>query len=1173
MWDEDFSAITRRFEDLRQKGIPDLRTYMAEHPDFVDAMIALVVVRDVNRASLRLCDAQTKDQMLSSLHRVFLPETRIVFREKLLAIWEGRRSFQAETVLQTLNGQSRHVALIMDLPEDDPTLANVLVTLMDLTPRREAEALMRSSDERQKRAVEAGKVGLWEWDIKRNIVTWSDHIYTLHGLQPGTFSGTVEAFAELVEPQDRDHVSESLKTALAGGADYNAEFRPVRPDGQLKWLATTGRVTFDAHGQPAWMHGAVLDRTEQKKVEQAQRETERQLMLLVEASGALLASPHLHEVLRTIVELGQRFVSADAYSVWRRQGKDDVWNIASSAGLSEEFSRTSVRRANTDLPPLNSPLIIEDVAAEPMLADRHEALIREGVRSMLVIPLNVHDQASGTVVFYWRTAHRFTDTEIRIASTLGNLAASALGNAELYERQIELRAEAESSERRASFLAQAGALLASSLDYEATLKSVAKLAVPTFADWSSVDLATRGGDIKRVAVAHSDPEKVRFAYEYARRYPPREDDTGRIAFRTGQSILLEEITDELLVSRIADPEKLSLIRELGLRSAIIAPMVVNGKSLGGISFVVAESGRQYTAADLQTAEELARRAATAIEHAGLYRDVRNSEERYRSLVSATTSIVWTIDSEGAFVEPQSSWEAYTGQSWEEHKGFGWANALHPEDRERVLAGWFRCRDEQKTYDVEGRVWHAPSGEYRYFVARPAPVRNEDGSIREWVGTVTDIHERHVAEEQRHQAERDRNTLLVREQEARRTAELLNRVGPILSVELDPEKLAQKITNLATELAGAELGALFQGRSDEESFLPYTVAGAPYEAFSNVPIFDSMSKGQGIIRSDDIWNDVRYQHQVGADGVRAGELAIRSYLAVPVISRSGAVLGGLVFGHTAVGVFGPQASELVHGLAAQAAIALDNARLFDDSQRTQEALRRSNQELRRANEDLNQFAYSASHDLREPLRMVSLYSQLLKKKYGSKLDDQADRYLNFAVDGAQRMETLVSDILAYTQAASPVTEDLVAVDANVVLEKAISNLRGVIEQSGADLKHSKLPMIRVHEVHLLQLFQNVVSNAIKYRSESTPEIRITATWQDNGWLLSVSDNGIGVEPEYKEQIFGLFKRLHPAAEYAGTGLGLAICQRIVERYHGRIWVESEPGRGSTFFFTLPGTESG
>jgi PAS domain S-box-containing protein len=231
-------------------------------------------------------------------------------------------------------------------------------------------------------------------------------------------------------------------------------------------------------------------------------------------------------------------------------------------------------------------------------------------------------------------------------------------------------------------------------------------------------------------------------------------------------------------------------------------------------------------------------------------------------------------------------------------------------------------------------------------------------------------------------------------------------------------------------------------------------------------------------------------------------------------------------------------------------------------------KRVQDELLRANQDLEQFAYSASHDLQEPLRSITIYSELLTRRYSGALDGNAREFLGYLRDGAIRMDALVRDLLSYTR-VTRVDEPAEMTNANEALEVALFNLGGTISETGAQVSAEELPLLPVHATHLQQLFQNLVGNAIKYRSpERPPVVHITAARQNGDWGFAVSDNGIGIDPEYRQIIFGLFKRLHTADQYSGTGIGLAICHRIVDRYHGRIWVESEPGQGSTFRFTLP-----
>jgi PAS domain S-box-containing protein len=230
------------------------------------------------------------------------------------------------------------------------------------------------------------------------------------------------------------------------------------------------------------------------------------------------------------------------------------------------------------------------------------------------------------------------------------------------------------------------------------------------------------------------------------------------------------------------------------------------------------------------------------------------------------------------------------------------------------------------------------------------------------------------------------------------------------------------------------------------------------------------------------------------------------------------------------------------------------------------------ELNRSNEELGQFAYVASHDLQEPLRMVASYTQLLSKRYKGKLGADADEFIAFATDGANRMQRLIQDLLAYSRVASKGTE-LRSTSSEDALQQALANLRSAIEESGALVTHGPLPAVLADETQLVQLFQNLVGNAIKYQRPGIPQIRVAAARDGEKWAFSVEDNGLGIEPQYFDRIFGMFQRLHKRDEFSGTGIGLAICKKIVERHGGNICVESEPGRGSTFRFALAAAPDG
>jgi len=229
------------------------------------------------------------------------------------------------------------------------------------------------------------------------------------------------------------------------------------------------------------------------------------------------------------------------------------------------------------------------------------------------------------------------------------------------------------------------------------------------------------------------------------------------------------------------------------------------------------------------------------------------------------------------------------------------------------------------------------------------------------------------------------------------------------------------------------------------------------------------------------------------------------------------------------------------------------------------------ELKRSNDELSQFASIASHDLQEPLRMVSSYTQLLAQRYVGKLDSDADEFIAFAVDGATRMQRLIQDLLAYSRIGT-MQMDVTMVSSEKALGMALSNLATAIADSGAHVTNDPLPDVRADEMQLVQLFQNLAGNAIKYRTARAPEVHVSAQQKRGKWHFSVKDNGLGIEAQYHERIFGMFQRLHNRTEFSGTGIGLAICRKIVERNGGDISVTSQPGHGSTFHFSLEGSVS-
>jgi PAS domain S-box-containing protein len=429
-------------------------------------------------------------------------------------------------------------------------------------------------------------------------------------------------------------------------------------------------------------------------------------------------------------------------------------------------------------------------------------------------------------------------------------------------------------------------------------------------------------------------------------------------------------------------------------------------------------------------------------------------------------------------------------------------------------------------------------------------------------------------------------------------------------QLDLDTLLRKIVQRASDLLGTTAGYLDLVEAQTGLLTPRVATGALAESLRH-----AVQPGEGV--AGIVWQTgqalIVEDYDAWPGRVTSfGRDVIHAVVGVPLVS-AGRVMGvlGLAYDAASQRTFGADAVELLSEFARLATLAIENARLFSAAQqelaertRAEEKLQRSAAELARSNKELAQFAYVASHDLQEPLRMVASFVGLLKERYTGQLDSDADEFIGFAVDGAKRMQRLIDDLLEYSRVATR-GQPLEPTDAAAALDEALWNLGLAIAEAGATVTHDPLPTVLADPTQLMQLFQNLIGNALKFHGDKPPRVHVSARAKDDvrstmddgraamddahrtsniahrtsniahqtsGWAFSVRDNGIGIDPQYHDRIFGVFQRLHTQAEYPGSGIGLAVCKRIVERHDGTIWVESQLGQGCTFYFILPASEA-
>ena len=516
---------------------------------------------------------------------------------------------------------------------------------------------------------------------------------------------------------------------------------------------------------------------------------------------------------------------------------------------------------------------------------------------------------------------------------------------------------------------------------------------------------------------------------------------------------------------------------------------------------VGNKPQEYTEQDVNKVTYLADVAWEIVGRKRAAEALRESEERFRALVTASSDVVYRMSPDWREMSHLRGRDFIPDT---ETADSNWLQKyIHPDDQPHVMAVVKEAIRTKSIFELEHRVLRV-DGSLGWTFSRAIPVLDANGEIVEWFGAASDVSERKQAEETLRETEEQFRTL------------------------------ANSIPNLAWWANGEGYITWYNQRWYEYSgTTPEQMEGWGWQSLHDPNVLPKvLERWKASIATGEPF-DMEFP-LLGADGV------FRTFLprVLPLKDSAGQVLRW--FGtNTDISVLKQAEERLMRVLA----------------------------DLERSNKELEQFAYVASHDLQEPLRMISSYTQLLAQRYEGQLDEKAKKYSDYAVDGAVRMQGLINDLLAYSRVSTQ-GKPFETIDSYSVLEVALQNLSATIKENLAIVINDDLPMVRADATQLSQLFQNLIGNAIKFRGADLPRIHVSARDLGSEWRFSVHDNGIGIDEKYADKVFVIFQRLHTKQEYPGTGIGLAICKRIVERHGGRIWYESEPGKGATFYFTLP-----
>jgi PAS domain S-box-containing protein len=1039
---------------------------------------------------------------------------------------------------------------VVALPLDPDVLRAKVAFLVDLSrPSRYPWV-------RAQAVAQACPVGLFQTDPDGRCLYVNPRWCEITGLTPAEASG--RGWSSALHPDDRARVLKEWDAAIRARVIFQSEYRFLRPEGTVTWVLGQARAETDAAGRPLSFVGTITDITARKVAEEVAgkdlRKAREELALVADAVPVLIS----------YVGKDGRYVRVNrAYERWFNLRREDVEGRHLRDVLGEEaFARIQ--------PHVEAAFAGHRAAFEGVLPYR-----TGGTRHVRAEYMPTRD-AAGDVTGY--------------IGLVTDVTAAKQG------------------EQALRFLAEAGRVLGSSLEYEDTIVKVANLAVGQLCDWCVVDVVD-GPEVRRLAVAHRDPQKVEWARRIQERYPidleaPR--GVGNV-LRTGEPELYPEITDEMLRQGARDEEHLQLLRQAEIRSVMLLPMGGPGRIVGVISCIASAPGRRFGPEDVAVARALAERAALAVENARLYRERTRQKERLQLLADASRlfaeSHLDLPELMGRLSDqlvPAVADVCRVRRLAEDGTSIRLLVARH---REGMPEGVPLLDDE-----LAGKVLRSGKPEFRPVLDGPSPMGSALMVAMRAGGTVvgalglgrrTDRDAFTVDDLEMAQKLADRAGLAlatwdafqqVRKEKAemREVVDDLTRLHDFatrVSGHLDVDRVIRDLLAESIRLQGASMGFVELVDPRGRGLVVAASIGHRPEAAAQLGIVP-IAEGQGACGTAGARRERVIVEDVEADPLFAPFrdfarwAGFRAAWSVPMMGRGGELLGVLTTHAAAPRRPTPREVHMVELYAAQAAHVVENAGLMRDARRAEAEARRLNADLEaRVRErtatlqetlrELETFSYSVAHDLRAPLRAMEGFGQILLESYADKLDAEGQDMVRRICTAGIRMDRMVQDLLAYSR-LSRESILLAPVGLDGVVDDALQLVSSAVEASAARVDVARpLPEVLGNAAMLAQAVANLFSNAVKFvAAGTTPHVRVRSSEAGGRVRLWIEDNGIGIEPDHQARIFRVFERLHGASEYPGTGIGLAIVRRVLERMGGAVGVESEAGRGSRFWIELP-----
>ncbi|MBW4570058.1 MAG: PAS domain-containing protein [Tolypothrix carrinoi HA7290-LM1] len=953
-------------------------------------------------------------------------------------------------------------------------------------------------------ALDAARMGTWDWDVLSNQITWSDNLEVLFGLEPGSFESTYAAFIECVHPEDRNFISRSVIQAIREEAEYDIEYRFVACDGSLRWAASKGVVFRDSSGMAVRMSGVTIDITKRKQAEESLELYANRQALVAELSQSALAGTNLTTLMNSAVTLIAQSLKVeyckvlellpDGKAVLLRAGVGWQPGLVGKATVSSSIDSQAGYTLLSAEPVIINDLRTETRFNEPNLLHDHQV-----VSGMSVI-IQGKERPFGVLGAHTTQARNFNRDEVYFLQAVANILATAI------DRQKIEDALRESEQRW-------------QLAVQGTNDGIWDWNIKT----NQMFVSTRWKEM----LGFEQQEISNYLDEWSTRVHP--DDIVRV----------RQLIQDHFAKRI--PFYISEHRMRCKHNAYKWILDRGQAQWDEDGNVIRMVGSYTDITERKLAEE----------------QLRQSEERFQIVVRATNDVVWDWD----LLKNQVWWNqnvqalGYSTEYisldtrwWQEH--------IHPEDRLRVVSNINTATKSGKQFWSNEYRFLRSNNTYADILDRGYVVYDNTRKAVRMIGAMMDMSDRKRVEEE-----------LVKQN---MRSQLFSDVTVKIRESLDINEVLHTSVTEVQQLLHADRVVIFRLWSDGSGTIvkEAVVPGFPVLQAQNMidPCFnehyiEKYRHGRiGSIHDVDKANiDPCYYKMLQS-------FAAKANLVVPILFKN--QLWGLLIAHQCAHPrnWTTWETELLRQLADQIGIAVSQAQLLEQETRQR-------QELARSNDELQQFAFIASHDLQEPLRKIKTFGDRLKATCGDAFTAQGRDYLERMQNAAQRMQSLIEDLLTLSRVTTR-AQPFVSVNLAQVTQEVLSDLEVTIQQSGACVEVGEFATVTADPLQMRQLLQNLIGNALKFhRPEEVPFVKIytEASRAINGsefCHIVVEDRGIGFDEKYIDRIFNVFQRLHGRSEYDGTGIGLAICRKIAERHNGSITAQSQPGHGAKFIVTLP-----